>query len=302
MRGVKTRTKVATLAVSLAVLGFTTAPASARFSVSPSVIEVARGAGGVSSGTFSVQLGGERGERFRVDVEDVTQSPDGGFQFRRPSGSPFSASSWIVVSPSTFPGAPNRTQIVEYQLRIPRNAEPGDHVASLTVKRLPPAGRGQISTIEALAVRTTVHVRGPVRQAVEIDDLSAPTVASGGPVTVGATLRNTGSVRLDFNRANPGSLSVLDGSHTAAQVKFIGVLYPGQTRSFRLAWQDPPTFGRPRARVTVQVAHGTASRSRSILVLPWRQAVALTLIALAAGLLVVQRRRRRARSSEIARR
>jgi hypothetical protein len=93
-------------------------------------------------------------------------------------------------------------------------------------------------------------------------------------------------------------LTVLDGSHTAVSLPFIGLLYPGQVRSFRLVWQDPPTFGHPEARVAVRLASGTQARSARFWVLPWRQAAALLLVALAGVVVFVQRNRRRQAASD----
>jgi hypothetical protein len=290
---------VKTLRVMFVVAGllvsFALAPPASRatFAVSPSVIDVARAPGGVASGTFAVRLDGERGQRFRLDVEDLTQAGDGGFRYRPASGSPYSASSWATVSPRRFRGRPDRIQLVEYQVRIPSGAEPGDHVTSLTLKRLGPPSRSQVSTVAALSARVTVRVSGEARQAVAIGEIARPRLASGGPLTVATTVRNTGNVRLDFNRANRGALAVHEGTHSVARLPFVGLLYPGQTRSFRLAVQDPPTIGRLKARASVRLASGTATRSAGFLVLPWRQAAALALIALAAAVAVAQWRRRR---------
>jgi hypothetical protein len=284
-------------AVALLAAGALASPAGARFIVSPASLDVQRGGGGVSLGTIDVHMVGEQRQRFRVDVQEVEQTPSGGYSYRSPGASPFSASSWITASPTRFAGAANGTQPIEYAIRVPRNAEPGDHVAAVTVKQLPPPGRGQIATVVAIAVRITIRVPGSAREAVQIGRVAVPTLASGGPVTIATTLRNTGNVRLDFNRANRAALTVLDGSRTAARLPFIGLLYPGQVRSFRLAWQDPPTFGHPKARVTVRLAGGTRAASAGFWVLPWRQAAALLLVALAAVLVFVQRGRRRARQA-----
>ncbi|MCW3018290.1 MAG: hypothetical protein JWN10_598 [Solirubrobacterales bacterium] len=276
-------------------------PAYARFTVSPSSLDLH--SGGVSLGSIDVNMVGEQAQLFRVDVQDLEQTPSGGFVVKAPSSAPFSAASWITTSPTKFSGAANRTQPIEYAIRVPRNAEPGDHVAAVTIERLPPPGRSQVAAIEAIAVRITIRVPGTIHQAAQIGRLAVPTLAGGGPVTLATSVRNTGNVRLDFNGANRGGLTVLDGSHTAASLPFIGLLYPDQVRSFRLAWQDPPTFGHPEARVAVRLASGAQERSARFWVLPWRQAAALLLVALAVVVMSVQReRRRRAASGAVQRR
>ena len=296
-RAARRSRQVALAGVIVGLAGGVAAPAYARFTVAPASLDVHSGSGGVSLGSIDVSMVGEQAALFRVGVQDLEQTPSGGFSVQSPSSAPFSASSWITANPMKFSGAAKRTQPVEYAIRVPRNAEPGDHLAAVTIERLPPPGRGQVSAIEATAVRITIRVPGTIHQAVQIGQLAVPTLAGGGPITIATSVRNTGNVRLDFNGANRSGLTVLDGSHTAASLPFIGLLYPDQVRSFRLAWQDPPTFGHPEARVAVRLASGTRARSARFWVLPWRQAGALLLVALAGVVVFVQRKRRRQAAS-----
>jgi hypothetical protein len=283
-------TRVALAWVIAGLAGGLAPPAYARFTVSPSSLDLH--SGGVSLGSIDVSMVGEQAQLFRVHVQDLGQTPSGGFVVKTPSSAPFSAASWITTNPTKFSGAADRTQPIEYAIRVPPNAEPGDHVAAVTIERLPVAGHGQVAAIEAIAVRVTIRVPGAIHQAVQISQLAAPTLADG-PVTIATSVRNTGNVTLDFNGANRAGLTVLNGSHTAASLPFIGLLYPDQARSFRLAWQDPPSFGHPQARVTVRLARGTQARSARFWMLPWRQAAALLLVALAGVVVFIQRGRRR---------
>jgi hypothetical protein len=82
----------------------------ASFKVFPTLIDVKRPAGRAVSGTFNVDLKGERGRRFAVSVQDVVQQPNGTYAYENPSRSPFSASTWTTVSPTAFSGSPDRTQ------------------------------------------------------------------------------------------------------------------------------------------------------------------------------------------------
>jgi hypothetical protein len=286
---------IALAGVIAGLAGGLASPAYARFTVSPSSLDL-HSSSGVSLGSIDVSMVGEQAQFFRVDVQDLEQTPSGGFVVKTSSSAPFSAASWITTSPTKFSGAANRTQPVEYAIRVPRSAEPGDHVAAVTIERLPQPGRGQVAAIEAIAVRITIRVPGTIHQAVQISQLAVPTLAGGGAVTIATSVRNTGNVRLDFNGTNRGGLTVLDGSRTAASLPFVGLLYPDQVRSFRLAWQDPPTFGHPEARVTVRLASATQARTARFWVLPWRQAAALLLVALAGVVVFVQRERRRRRA------
>lgn len=283
-----------TVTLTVAGLLAITGVARADFSVAPTVIDVRRAPGQVAAGTFSVRLQGERGRRFALAIEDVGQDRNGAFTFRSPGRSRFSASRWLALSPRAFPGSADREQLVEFRARVPSDAEPGDHVTSVTVKRLATADAGSAAIVQAVAVRLTIRVTGAARPAVELRDLSAPAFAGGGPVNAKVTVRNSGNVRLNFDGANRGALAAISGDQTKARQAFTGVLYPGETRDFRLAWQDPPTLG----HFTIQAAVRARAEQRTVTdtavwIVPWRQALALALIVLAAVVVLGGRRHRR---------
>jgi hypothetical protein len=272
------------------------ASAGAAFSVGPSVRDLPLRPGEALVDSFRVKTHGERG-RFVVEIEDVVQRPDGGLSYERPRDSRFSASSWIRVLPRSFPGRPNRVQPVEYRVQVPAGAEPGDHVTSLTVKRLPPPGASDVTTIQAVSVRLTVRVAGRRREGVSIDRLDTPSLAGRGPIIAHARLRNTGNVRLDLDRANRGSLAFVSGDEERARLRLKGLLFPGQAREVELGLDDPPLAGRLTARATVRTRRGAISSDAVVWMVPWRQAGALVLIALATLAVRGGRRRRRVASA-----
>jgi hypothetical protein len=267
------------------------AQTEAVFSVGPTVADVSLRPGEAAAGTTRVRVAGERGSRFTIEVEDIAQRPDGGLAYAPPDGSRHSASSWIDVRPRTFGGRRDRVQPIEYRIRVPRDAEPGDHVTSLTVKRQPPAAKAGIATVQAVSVRVTVRVIGELVERVKIESLDVPRIAGRGPVTVGATLRNRGNVRLDFERGNRAALEILDGDEERARLPLKGFLLPGKARSVELAWDDPPLLGQARAALTVATRDGQVTASAAFWLIPWRQAGALALVVVAALTVVGGRRR-----------
>lgn len=285
----------ATLLVALAFTAAAAGTADARFSVSPTVVQVDRQRGEAASGTFDVELAGEAGRRFGAEVQDIIHEPGGATAFAPPSASPFSASSWVSVSPRRFSGAPKRTQPVRYSIRVPSNAAPGDYVTSLTVKRLPRADDALAQPTQAISVRLTVHVFGKARRSARITSFDAPSVSGESPVDVRAVVQNTGNVTLDLDRGASGAIEILSGDETQVSEPLAGELYPGQSREFALSWADPPLVGRLQARVTVDAGGEPVFESKSFFQIPWRQIGALVLVTLAATLLVAGRRAGRSR-------
>ncbi|MDP1847555.1 MAG: hypothetical protein Q8K79_07175 [Solirubrobacteraceae bacterium] len=220
------------------------------------------------------------------------QLPNGGFAFKAPTGAREAPSSWLSVEPRRFAGAPDRAQPVEFRLAVPRDAEPGEHTASLTVKRRVPANPGDQATIEqALSVRVTIRVRGQAREGVDVA-LDAPGVAGRGPVKATLRVRNTGTTNLRFDGRNRGSLAFRHGDAVKARVALRGVLLPRQTRTVILPWQDPPLAGKIRVRGQVRTAQGVVARTADTWMVPWRQAAALALLSLGIALLLGGRRHR----------
>ena len=260
--------------------------------MAPSLVELEVARGGTASGAFEVVLDGERGARLEVVPEDVVQLPDGGFSFRKPTGAAHAPSSWLSVSPRRFGGASDRTQPVEFRLAVPRDAEPGEHTASLTVKRRPAASPGaQATIVQALSVRLTIRVRGRAREGVEVE-LDAPQAAGRGPVTATLRVRNTGTTNLRFDGRNRGSLAFRQGDEVTARTVLRGILLPRQMRTIVLPWEDPPSAGQISARAQLRTADGVVTRSAEIWMVPWRQAAALALLALGIAVLLGGRRHR----------
>ena len=268
-------------------------PAHAGFSAAPSIVELEVRPGGTVVGTVDVRLEDERRARLTVAPEDVVQLADGGFAFRRPTGAAQAASSWIAVSPRSFAGAPDRVQPVEYRLSVPRDARPGDHTVSLTVKRRVTPGRpAQATAVQALSVRVSIRVAGRARERVSLD-LDAPGMAGRGPLTATLRVRNTGNTTLDFDRRNRGALLFVDGGDVQARLALRGVLLPRQMRVLTLPWQDPPPAARVHARGELATSRGVLTRSADIWMVPWRQAAAIALLAGGLAVLLGGRRSRK---------
>ena len=107
-------------AVAIAVVALAPDPALARFTVARRRSTLTGRPGRAASGTFEVMLKGERGRDFEIQIQDAIQQPDGSTTFAAPINSPFSASSWVSVTPGRFAGEPDRTQPVQFTVRVPR--------------------------------------------------------------------------------------------------------------------------------------------------------------------------------------
>jgi hypothetical protein len=269
--------------------------AQANFRVYPTILEVHRPAGKAALGTINVKVNGEAGTRFRAVIQDIDQSATGAYVYGPATASPHSASPWVSVTPKAFAGGPSRVQPLRFQVSIPANAEPGDHLTSITIQRLPPKQPGTTArAVEAVSARLTVRVGGPLHPAAGIVSLSVPGLVDGGPVKVETTVRNTGNETLDFNGANHAGVRIRSGDDIKETLPaFEGKLFPGQTREFISEWDDPPLYGGFDAEASIRTGAEVTARRAGFTVLPWREAGAVLLVIVAIVLLYFGRRRRR---------
>ncbi len=159
---------------AFATLAVNPQAASGSFRVSPTTVDLKRDPGGAALGTIGVRLRDERGRRYRVLVQEIRQQPDGTQAYGPTTGSRYSASSWVAVSPSRFSGTPDRTQPIQYRVLVPPDAEPGDHLASLTVERLASPSEATAGAAMAVSVRLTIRVAGAVHPAARITEFEVP--------------------------------------------------------------------------------------------------------------------------------
>jgi hypothetical protein len=223
-----------------------------------------------------------------VQKRNFTGNRDGSLQFQ-PQAS-YSASDWVTVHPTTFSLLPGASRSVTATITMPTAPEPGDHQVALVF--LVPAGHtgANIRINRGVATPIYIAVPGPTNDSAKVTKFDAPGFATGGPIRVTATVRNTGTVHRDF-RGN-GALDVL-GAGSTTFPDF--TVMRGATRDISTTW-NPPVMCICHPKITIVNADGTThTMTIRVIVFP----VVLAGILLGALLLlilviVLSRRRYRA--------
>jgi hypothetical protein len=210
-----------------------------------------------------------------VQKRNFTGSRDGALVFQEHAQ--YSASDWVTVKPLSFTVAPGAMQVVSATITVPTAPEPGDHQVVLVF--LVPSGKtsGNIKINRGIGTPVYVTVPGPIDDSASLSDLHAPGFATGGPVTLTATVRNTGTVHRDFRGAT--ALKIHSAGAAAAFPDF--TVIRGVTRDISTTW-DPPLICICNPTVTfVNAAGSVQSSSVRVIVFP------LPLLGLSVGALLV---------------
>jgi hypothetical protein len=186
-----------------------------------------------------------------VSKRNFVGGPDGALVFQEVA--PYSASSWLTISPSSFQIPAGKSQVVTVKVALPAQPEPGDHQVALVF--LVPARKGgaNIKINRGISTPVYVTVPGPTDDSVAVSELHASGFALGfgGPMDLTARVRNTGTVHRDFR--GDTELAV-GGAGTAANFADFSVLR-GATRRISTSW-DPPLMCICHPSVSVANADG----------------------------------------------
>jgi hypothetical protein len=107
--------------------------------------------------------------------------------------SPYSARSFITLSPQTFHLEPGASQEVKATINVPQNAGAGGRYAMLTVHN-EPTGSGTTQIVTAISVPIVITLLGTaLNQTGSIINLTVADPIPGQPIKVITTLKNTGN-------------------------------------------------------------------------------------------------------------
>jgi hypothetical protein len=282
------------LIASIATL-FSASPAHAastglgNFTVSPPKVEnVQVEPGQTITGIIQLFPNGP-GKDFEVEVGSVTQDQNGAYLFGAPKEDPRDVSSWITVNPDKFTSGPGNVEPINWTLKVPKNAEPGDHLGVIYVTQ---KGEGGPETGGArfngrIAIRLEITVAGEILFQPVIENIGVPRLSSDKNVPITVRISNKGNVRVNLNNAD-ARLQVDNGGEVAARYRLEGILFPGSTRVYRFTWKDAPAWGAPKAEVILDFQNKTLGKteaSQRFYLAPWRLLLAVTLATL--GLMII---------------
>lgn len=253
---------------------------------------------------------------FEVRAQDAVNASDGSVAITDPSTPSAEVGRWFDLSGPTRVRVPGRSAdgrpgrvVVPFAVRVPVDAEPGDHagavVVSLTVKGTRRDG-ATVDLVQRVAARTYVRVAGTARPELGITRLDARWLPGTWPwepgrVVVDYTVENAGNVRMGVaptlrlggilagarTRTLPASAELLPRGQLSGRAVVTGVWPTGPL--------DVGLVATPRAAVALAAPDlAPVARTTSLWTLTWWLLLPLVLVLVLGALLVRVRRRRRA--------
>jgi hypothetical protein len=219
------------------------------------------------------------GRSFFLEVEDIAGTADGSeaVTLSGDERGPYSIRDYISFPGTTFSLDLGERAVIPVTIKIPEDAEPGGFYGSVFVSTdrtgAPQAGAPRSPVIARVGSLFFVTVRGDVETSgitKSIQTLDGKRWYEEGPVNLGITYENTGSIHV-----NPyGEISI--NNMFGEQVGFIELepwfVLPKSLRTRELTWDREFLFG--RYTVTAQINRGYEDQidvvSTVFWVLPWK--------------------------------
>lgn len=260
-------------------------------------------------------------ESFLVYGEDATNvASTGGYAFeQRAQMHNTAVGLWITAGTTHLTVPPGKEAVATFQLAIPANAPPGDHLGGLIVEEVKaPAPQNKPVAVEVVlrvAIPLYVHVVGKSFPALTIENLEvfhqSPVFPylNGSKVAVRFDLVNTGNVIVDPSSVTVSITGQLSGTIHKYTVHQTGAaqsranplpqqMLPGAKLTLTEEWSGIPPFDPLTGRVSASavqpgVSEGlSTTASTAFWYFPWIVVLlGLVLVALVVGVILIRRRR-----------
>lgn len=225
-----------------------------------------------------------------VQKRNFTVGPDGAIRYQ--DDAPYAAASWVSVSPDQVVVKPGEAEVVTATVSAPKVHEPGDHQVALVFVVPDDESGGNIRIRRGIGLPIYITAPGKLIDKVALSGMHAPGFVAGGPVTITATVTNSGTVHHDFRKPSPLTVT---GAGTAEP--FPDFTVPRDSvRNIATTW-DPPLLCICHPTVTMTSADGgLQTQSVRVIVFPWHL-LAILIGSVLLLLLLIRTSRRRYQAS-----
>ncbi len=269
-------------------VGKTNAIDETGISISPLTFDLAGNPGDTLVNEIIVRNSGKELININVESQDFVAHGEEGDVALTEERTTYSLSSWIDVDDGRFQLSGGQQKRIKFSVRIPYNAEPGGHYASVFAHLSPPTGSANSGAYIGQKIGSLVLLRvaGTATESAEVESFKTDkSQYSKGPINFDLRVKNTGSVHVKPK----GMIAITDiwGKKVAdVPVEQKNVL-PGAIRHTTSEWTEAPKFGKYTA--TLLTYYGADNKqltaATTFWIIPWKTILIWAGIILAIAIL-----------------
>ncbi len=259
--------------LSFLVFPYAKAANETSISISPLIFDLSANPGDTVTNELLIRNSGAEPTVVSVEALDFVASGEEGEINLTDSQSTYSLASWIELDSNQFTLKGGEQTKVKFSIRVPFNAEPGGHYASVYVHLSPTlenasSGSGVGQKIGSLIL---MKVAGTTKEGAEAETFkTTKSVYENGPVNFNIRIKNTGSVHVKPK----GIIAITDifGKKVADVAVEQKNILPGAVRHTTATWEKTPKFGKYTA--TLLSYYGSDNKllttATTFWIIPWK--------------------------------
>lgn len=303
---------VAVLFLCVAPLGYAQTSgdvAKTSLAISPVTFVLTANPGDVITNKVKVTNSqGNKSVAVEMEVKPFTGTETGQAVILDEENPAYSLGKWVTVSPQSFTLEPKETQVVEYTITIPADAEAGGRYASILAK----SGEGEVSgtgatTVQKVGSLVLLRVNGTVSYGATVKDFK--TVRSGQDLEQATSQLNFERAPVTFYSkiANTGKSHILPSGFVVVSNMFgkkvtdipfpERFVLPGNDRVVEAMWDDAK-IGYYTATLLLNYGdkNEQLTATTTFLVFPWKTGVPIILGVVIVVWFIIARRKRLAQA------
>lgn len=140
----------------------------------PSKIELTGSPGTTQDFSINVQNSGREDQNLKIYFNDYYISPENTFVYKEPGHYSYSCAKWLKSQENKIEVPTGATAKANFDLTVPKKAEPGGHYAVIFFEKIPKESEGQTAAqaVPRVGVVMLVTVPGEIVRKLEIEDVS----------------------------------------------------------------------------------------------------------------------------------
>jgi hypothetical protein len=239
------------LAIAAVAITLLAAPTSTSFAETISVIpprfELRGNPGDTIQEKLRIRNDSQQSITYAIQVEDFKAKDDQGgvdlVEADDKDNTSYKLASWITTDPDRITIAAGEEKVITATIKIPKNAEPGGHFASVLIKRSGGDVAGGASVDSRIGSLFLLRVSGAITESAAVDSFKAEeSIAQYGPVSFSLRTKNDGNVHVQ-PKGTIVVYNIFGREVTKIPLTQANVL-PGSARIVKTTWDEKNLVGR----------------------------------------------------------
>lgn len=242
-----------------------------KISITPVTFDLSANPGNTLDEAFKVRNDSASTQQVSIQAENFTAVGEKGQVGLTDEDTPYALAKWISFNQSNFTLKAGEEKIVPFLIRVPGNAEPGGHYASVFAYIGPTSASGSSGSGIGQKIGSLILLRvaGDVKESAVVESFKVGSYKAGEDVPFEIRIRNTGSVHI----RPQGFVSINDAfSKKVADVQVSGAnVFPDAIRQMSTKWEEPGFIGRYTANLLMYYGQNNQQLTATTVfwVIPW---------------------------------